>query len=93
MDEISKEVGVDLQTESLLMRAEQLTRLESDKLIDKVCLHVKIFMNAKKSKQYSLFCLDKGPKNVSYKLTLGSYDTFFCKKTAYRLKAIHYKSD
>lgn len=36
MDEISKEVGVDLQTESLLMRAEQLTRLESDKLIDKV---------------------------------------------------------
>ncbi|KAG8286374.1 hypothetical protein J6590_061594 [Homalodisca vitripennis] len=35
MDEISKEVGVDLQTESLLMRAEQLTRLESDKLIDK----------------------------------------------------------
>lgn len=36
MDEISKEVGVDLHTESLLARAEQLARLESDKLVDKV---------------------------------------------------------
>jgi hypothetical protein len=36
MDEISKEIGVDLHTESLLVRAEQLARLESDKLIDKV---------------------------------------------------------
>ncbi|XP_023723105.1 coiled-coil domain-containing protein 170 isoform X3 [Cryptotermes secundus] len=35
MEEISKEVGVDLHTESLLIRAEQLARLESDKLIDK----------------------------------------------------------
>lgn len=38
MDEISKEVGVELQTDSLLTRAEQLTRFESDKLIDKVRL-------------------------------------------------------
>lgn len=36
MDEISQEVGIDLQTESLLVRAEQLARLETDKLVDKV---------------------------------------------------------
>lgn len=36
MDEISAELGVDLHTESLLVRAEQLSRLESDKLVDKV---------------------------------------------------------
>lgn len=36
MDEISNDVGVDLHTESLLVRAEQLARLESDKLVDKV---------------------------------------------------------
>ncbi|CAB3378946.1 Hypothetical predicted protein [Cloeon dipterum] len=35
MDEISKDVGVDLHTDSLLARAEQLARLESDKLVDK----------------------------------------------------------
>jgi hypothetical protein len=38
MEEISKEVGVDLHTESLLIRAEQLARLESDKLIYNVKL-------------------------------------------------------
>lgn len=36
MDEISQDVGADLHTESLLLRAEQLARLESDKLVDKV---------------------------------------------------------
>nr|CAD7269377.1 unnamed protein product [Timema shepardi] len=36
IEEMSKEVGVDLHTESLLLRAEQLARLESDKLLDKV---------------------------------------------------------
>lgn len=36
MDEISHDIGVDLHTESLLVRAEQLARLESDKLVDKV---------------------------------------------------------
>ncbi|XP_076655762.1 coiled-coil domain-containing protein 170 isoform X2 [Halictus rubicundus] len=35
MDEISEEMGLDLQTESLLVRAEQLARLETDKLVDK----------------------------------------------------------
>lgn len=38
MDEISCDIGVDLHTESLLLRAEQLARLESDKLVDKVSL-------------------------------------------------------
>lgn len=36
MDEITEEMGIDLQTESLLVRGEQLARLESDKLVDKV---------------------------------------------------------
>lgn len=36
LDEISQEIGIDLQTESLLVRAEQLARLETDKLVDKV---------------------------------------------------------
>lgn len=36
MDEISNDIGVDLHTEALLVRAEQLARLESDKLVDKV---------------------------------------------------------
>ncbi|XP_017798067.1 PREDICTED: trichohyalin [Habropoda laboriosa] len=35
MDEISEEMGVDLQTESLLVRAEQLARFETEKLVDK----------------------------------------------------------
>ncbi|XP_017783132.1 PREDICTED: coiled-coil domain-containing protein 170 isoform X2 [Nicrophorus vespilloides] len=38
MEEISNDVGVDLHTESLLLRAEQLSRLESDKLVDKTSL-------------------------------------------------------
>ncbi|XP_048517706.1 coiled-coil domain-containing protein 170 isoform X3 [Dendroctonus ponderosae] len=36
MDEISHDIGVDLHTESLLLRAEQLSRLEGDKLVDKL---------------------------------------------------------
>ncbi|KAF6210174.1 hypothetical protein GE061_013276 [Apolygus lucorum] len=35
MEEISREVGVELHTESMLLRAEQLSRLESDKIADK----------------------------------------------------------
>ncbi|KAJ9583754.1 hypothetical protein L9F63_021917, partial [Diploptera punctata] len=35
MEEISKEVGIDMRTESLLLRAEQLVRIERDKVIDK----------------------------------------------------------
>ncbi|CAH1110880.1 unnamed protein product [Psylliodes chrysocephalus] len=36
LEEISNDVGVDLQTETLLLRAEQLARLENEKLADKV---------------------------------------------------------
>ncbi|XP_014254517.1 coiled-coil domain-containing protein 170 isoform X3 [Cimex lectularius] len=39
MEEISREIGVDLHTESLLLRAEQLSRFESDKLTDKLLLY------------------------------------------------------
>ncbi|KAF4520603.1 hypothetical protein B566_EDAN006014 [Ephemera danica] len=39
MDEISRDVGVDLHTESLLARAEQLARLETDKIVDKLLLN------------------------------------------------------
>ncbi|XP_065211760.1 coiled-coil domain-containing protein 170 isoform X2 [Planococcus citri] len=35
MDEISKEVGIELHTESILLRTEQLAKLESGKTIDK----------------------------------------------------------
>lgn len=38
MDEISHDIGVELHTESLLLRAEQLARSEGDKLVDKVKL-------------------------------------------------------
>ncbi|XP_060530840.1 coiled-coil domain-containing protein 170 isoform X2 [Cylas formicarius] len=38
MDEISHDIGIDLHMESLLLRAEQLARLESDKLVDKTAL-------------------------------------------------------
>lgn len=38
MDEISQEIGIDLHTESLLVRAEQLAKLECDKMVDKVSL-------------------------------------------------------
>ncbi|CAG9828076.1 unnamed protein product, partial [Diabrotica balteata] len=36
MNEISQDLGIDLHTETILMRAEQLARLESEKLVDKV---------------------------------------------------------
>lgn len=36
MEEISHDIGIDLHTESILLRAEQLSRLESEKLVDKV---------------------------------------------------------
>lgn len=45
MDEISNDIGVDLHTESLLLRAEQLARLESEKLVDKVRLNVECCFN------------------------------------------------
>lgn len=36
MEEVSKDIGVDMHTEALLVRADQLARLESDKMVDKV---------------------------------------------------------
>ncbi|XP_076766392.1 coiled-coil domain-containing protein 170 [Xylocopa sonorina] len=42
MDEISSEMGLELQTESLLARAEQLARLETDKLVDKIRLNTRL---------------------------------------------------
>ncbi|CAG4975451.1 unnamed protein product [Parnassius apollo] len=35
MDELTQDVGIDLHTESIIHRAEQLARLESDKIVDK----------------------------------------------------------
>ena len=36
LDEVSKELGFDLQTDAILARAEQLSKLEGDRLADKV---------------------------------------------------------
>ena len=36
LDEVSKELGFDLQTDALVARAEQLAKLEGDRLADKV---------------------------------------------------------
>lgn len=36
MDELTQDVGIELHTESIIHRAEQLARLESDKIVDKV---------------------------------------------------------
>ena len=36
LDEVSKELGFDLQTDAILARAEQLAKLEGDRLADKV---------------------------------------------------------
>lgn len=36
MDELTQDIGIELHTESIIHRAEQLARLESDKIVDKV---------------------------------------------------------
>jgi hypothetical protein len=36
LDEVSRELGFDLQTDALIVRAEQLSKLEGDRLADKV---------------------------------------------------------
>jgi hypothetical protein len=36
LDEVSKELGFDLQTDAVIARAEQLSKLEGDRLADKV---------------------------------------------------------
>ncbi|XP_054261076.1 coiled-coil domain-containing protein 170-like isoform X1 [Macrosteles quadrilineatus] len=68
MDEISKEVGVDLQTESLLMRAEQLTRLESDKLIDKLLLSYPYCTTIPRLKRERSCCYPRCESAVVYQL-------------------------
>lgn len=36
MDELTQDIGIELHTEAIMHRAEQLARLESDKIVDKV---------------------------------------------------------
>ncbi|XP_063893703.1 coiled-coil domain-containing protein 170 isoform X1 [Helicoverpa armigera] len=36
MDELTQDIGIELHTESIIHRAEQLARLESDKIVDKM---------------------------------------------------------
>ncbi|CAF4847502.1 unnamed protein product [Pieris macdunnoughi] len=36
MDELTQDIGIELHTESIIHRAEQLARLESDKIVDKL---------------------------------------------------------
>ncbi|CAK1540513.1 unnamed protein product [Leptosia nina] len=38
MDELTQDIGIDLHTESIMHRAEQLARLESDKIVDKTAV-------------------------------------------------------
>jgi len=37
LDEVSRELGFDLQTDALIARSEQLAKLEGERLADKVC--------------------------------------------------------
>lgn len=58
MDEISHDIGIDLHTESILMRAEQLSRLESEKLVDKASIGSEVldFDVVSMSFNFSRFC-------------------------------------
>ncbi|XP_053613063.1 coiled-coil domain-containing protein 170 isoform X3 [Plodia interpunctella] len=38
MDELTQDIGIELHTESIMHRAEQLARLESDKIVDKTAV-------------------------------------------------------
>ncbi|XP_047019030.1 coiled-coil domain-containing protein 170 isoform X2 [Helicoverpa zea] len=38
MDELTQDIGIELHTESIIHRAEQLARLESDKIVDKTAV-------------------------------------------------------
>lgn len=40
MDELTQDIGIELHTDSIIHRAEQLARLESDKIVDKVSRYV-----------------------------------------------------
>lgn len=41
MDELTQDIGIELHTESIIHRAEQLARLESDKIVDKVSIYLR----------------------------------------------------
>ncbi|XP_043271011.1 coiled-coil domain-containing protein 170 isoform X3 [Venturia canescens] len=68
MDEISREIGLDLQTEALLVRAEQLARLETDKIVDKlVCCNYTTFPRIRRERSFNeLPCLKE--TSVVYQL-------------------------
>ncbi|XP_036147444.1 coiled-coil domain-containing protein 170 isoform X3 [Monomorium pharaonis] len=67
MDEISQEIGLDLQTESLLVRAEQLARLETDKLVDKyLCCSYTTLPRIRERSFHELPCLKE--TSVVYQL-------------------------
>jgi len=56
MDQIAKDVGVDLHTESLLLRAEQLAKLEYDKNIDKVKILLFLkFLSRHRCRSFDIF--------------------------------------
>ncbi|XP_023287530.1 coiled-coil domain-containing protein 170 [Orussus abietinus] len=68
MDEISQDVGLDLQMDSLLVRAEQLARLETDKLVDKLmCCNYTTFPRIRRERSFNeLPCLKE--TSVVYQL-------------------------
>ncbi|XP_046608949.1 coiled-coil domain-containing protein 170 isoform X1 [Neodiprion virginianus] len=68
MDEISQEIGIDLHTESLLVRAEQLAKLECDKMVDKLlCCNYTTFPRIRRERSFhELPCLKE--TSVVYQL-------------------------
>ncbi|XP_057336730.1 coiled-coil domain-containing protein 170 isoform X1 [Microplitis mediator] len=66
MDDISQEIGLDLQTEALLVRAEQLARLETDKLVDKLVYNYTTFPRIRRERSFELPCLKE--TSVVYQL-------------------------
>ncbi|CAD6212789.1 GSCOCG00011056001-RA-CDS [Cotesia congregata] len=66
MDDISQEIGLDLQTEALLVRAEQLARLETDKLVDKLVYNYTTFPKIRRERSFELPCLKE--TSVVYQL-------------------------
>lgn len=65
MDQIAKDVGVDLHTESLLLRAEQLAKLEYDKNIDKVKRSTFRFQTSSLLRSFDIFFLFRGTSYCS----------------------------
>jgi len=65
MDQIAKDVGVDLHTESLLLRAEQLAKLEYDKNIDKVRPLLFLLKIRHRRRSFDIFLLFRGDSYCS----------------------------